>query len=88
MREVRRLIDVADFFIDLGDIAELIRKDVGQGGEYDIPSFVPPEETLPRANRAAADGGGRIHRSTPPAEPAVDPNESDRPGFVRVRDDR
>jgi uncharacterized LabA/DUF88 family protein len=39
-----RLIDVADFFIDLGDIAELIRKDVSQGSDYDIPSFVPPDE--------------------------------------------
>lgn len=39
-----RLIDVADYFIDLGDIAELVRKDVSQTGQYDIPSFVPPEE--------------------------------------------
>ena len=39
-----RLIDVGDFFIDLGDIAELIRKDISQGGEYEIPSFVPPGE--------------------------------------------
>ena len=39
-----RLIDVADFFIDLGDIAELIRKDASQSGQYDIPSFVPPDE--------------------------------------------
>jgi len=39
-----RLIDVADFFIDLGDIAELIRKDSTQAGEYEVPSFVPPEE--------------------------------------------
>ena len=39
-----RLIDVADFFIDLGDIAELIRKDSTQQGDYEVPSFVPPEE--------------------------------------------
>lgn len=39
-----RLIDVADFFIDLGDIADLIRKDITQTGDYDVPSFVPPEE--------------------------------------------
>lgn len=38
-----RLIDVADFFIDLGDISELVRKDAAQGAHYDIPSFVPPE---------------------------------------------
>src|SRR5687767_8835562 len=39
-----RLIDGADFLIDLGDIADLVRKDISQNGEYDIPSFVPPEE--------------------------------------------
>ncbi len=39
-----RLIDVADFFIDLGDIGDLIRKDSTQTGEYDVPSFVPPGE--------------------------------------------
>ncbi len=39
-----RLIDVADFFIDLGDIAELIRKDITQADDYDVPSFVPPDE--------------------------------------------
>jgi uncharacterized LabA/DUF88 family protein len=38
-----RLIDVGDFFIDLGDIAHLIRKDIGQIGE-EVPSFVPPGE--------------------------------------------
>ncbi len=39
-----RLIDVADFFIDLGDIAELIRKDHSQSDEYDVPSFFSPDE--------------------------------------------
>ena len=39
-----RLIDVADFFIDLGDIGDLIRKDSTETGEYDVPSFVPPGE--------------------------------------------
>jgi uncharacterized LabA/DUF88 family protein len=42
-----RLIDVADFFIDLGDIAELVRKDASQSGQYDVPSFVLPEELPP-----------------------------------------
>lgn len=41
------LIDVADFFIDLGDIAELIRKDGSEGDEYEIPSFYLPEEIPP-----------------------------------------
>lgn len=39
-----RLIDVGDFFIDLGDIADLIRKDISQPGGYEVPSFVPPGE--------------------------------------------
>lgn len=42
-----RLIDVADFFIDLGEIAELVSKDISQSGQYDIPSFVLPEEIPP-----------------------------------------
>jgi uncharacterized LabA/DUF88 family protein len=37
-----KLIDVADFFIDLGDIGDLIRKD-SSGGDY-VPSFVLPED--------------------------------------------
>jgi uncharacterized LabA/DUF88 family protein len=42
-----KLIDVADFFIDLGEIAELVRKDSSQGERYDVPSFIPPEELPP-----------------------------------------
>lgn len=42
-----KLIDVADFFIDLGEIGELVRKDVSQGERYDVPSFIPPEELTP-----------------------------------------
>lgn len=43
-----RLIDVADYFIDLGDIAELIRKDVTQPDQYEIPTFVPAGIDDPR----------------------------------------
>lgn len=42
-----KLIDVADFFIDLGEIGELVRKDISQGERYDVPSFIPPEELTP-----------------------------------------
>lgn len=41
-----RLIDVADFFIDIGDIADLIRKDGTQSGEYDMPAFEPPGSNI------------------------------------------
>src|SRR5690349_4844130 len=83
-----RLIDVADFFIDLGDIADLIRKDVTQPGEYDVPSFVPPEETMPRAARAGADQTGRIHRSNPPSPADLSDDDLRSGSFERVRDDR
>lgn len=39
------LIDVADFFIDLGEIADMVSKDASQEHGYDIPAFVPPEES-------------------------------------------
>ena len=42
-----RLIDVADFFIDLGDIAELVSKDASSSETYEIPPFVPAGEELP-----------------------------------------
>lgn len=38
-----RLIDVADFFIDLGDIADQIRKDLNHPEEYESPSYEGPE---------------------------------------------
>jgi uncharacterized LabA/DUF88 family protein len=38
------LIDVADFFIDLGEIADMVSKDASQEQDYDIPAFVPPDE--------------------------------------------
>lgn len=43
-----KLIDVADYFIDLGDIAEIIRKDVSQSDQYEIPAFVPGGIDEPR----------------------------------------
>ncbi len=63
-----RLIDVADFFIDLGDIADLIRKDITQNGDYDVPSFVPPGEII-GTNHAAPD---TYPQGVRPASPARD----------------
>ena len=68
-----RLIDVADFFIDLGDIAELIRKDGTQQGDYDVPSFVPAGDIIARppvVNR--------------PAAPARDFADDEREGFADI----
>lgn len=85
-----RLIDVADFFIDLGDIAELVRKDISQGENYDIPSFVPPEE-LPTDLPHRGDGGNftrvsdKIRFESNFVEDDTDENFSD---SARVRDER
>ena len=83
-----RLIDVADYFIDLGDIAELVRKDVSQNGQYDIPSFIPPEEMSSEMLR------GRDDKKFPPAgkipfETTYPEDEAENyPEMVRVRDER
>lgn len=42
-----KLIDVADFFIDLGEIGDMVRKDSSQDSHYEIPSFEPPEDLPP-----------------------------------------
>jgi hypothetical protein len=39
---------VADYFIDLGDIAELVSKDDSSTETYDIPTFVPPGDVMPK----------------------------------------
>jgi uncharacterized LabA/DUF88 family protein len=88
-----RLIDVADYFIDLGDIAELGRKDVSQSGQYDIPSFVPPEEMPPPAIMRGA--AAQTDKNFPPAAgkirfepPFAEDETEDYSGLVRVRDER
>jgi hypothetical protein len=78
-----RLIDVADFFIDLGDIAELIRKDSSQSGEYEVPSFVPPEE-LPVPDMAR----GRDNFSRGPRTPNRSQVNEKNSDLVRVNDDQ
>lgn len=83
-----RLIDVADYFIDLGDIAELVRKDASQNGQYDVPSFVPPEAMPPVVR------GGQAEKNFPPVnkmrfEPSFAEDETENySDMVRVRDER
>ncbi|MBA2606764.1 MAG: NYN domain-containing protein [Acidobacteria bacterium] len=85
-----RLIDVADFFIDLGDIAELVRKDISQSGTYDIPSFIPPEEIsspkilLSTAGENFSPGSNEISYEPDYADEETE-NYS---GMVRVTDER
>ena len=82
-----RLIDVADFFIDLGDIAELIRKDVGQAGEYEVPSFVPPEEVSNGSDKNGGDAYHKNNRGVPAINHSNEEHRED-PDLIRVRDDK
>jgi uncharacterized LabA/DUF88 family protein len=86
-----RLIDVADFFIDLGDIAELVRKDASQSESYDIPSFVPPDEMPPPELIRSEEGGNGFSRV--PNKMRFEPNYSeeeteDFSDLIRIKDDR
>ena len=38
-----KLIDVADYFIDLGEIADRVRKDIGHAARYDEPEMLEPQ---------------------------------------------
>lgn len=85
-----RLIDVADFFIDLGEISELIRKDITQSGEYDVPSFEPPG-VLPVAENGRQSGRDQAHRSNRSIHTtnSFEQQEDRKTGtFVRVNDDQ
>ena len=81
-----RLIDVADFFIDLGDIAELIRKDSTQQGDYDVPSFVPAGEMLSQESRS--EGFGRHGRPAPPARDFADDDRDSHSDIDRITNER
>src|SRR5688572_11889383 len=83
-----RLIDVGDFFIDLGDIADLIRKDGTQSGEYEVPSFVPAGHVTDPGHRNSLRDDFRHSgsRHVPFESPLDDVDEvSD---MVRIRDER
>jgi uncharacterized LabA/DUF88 family protein len=85
-----RLIDVADFFIDLGEIAELIRKD-GSVGDYEVPSFPPPDDAHPgEAMRGVSqrESPSRQHRSQAPNRTSQDQGPRPDGGLVRVNDER
>ncbi len=85
-----RLIDVADFFIDLGEIAEIVRKDASQTGQYDIPSFVPPEEIPPPEllSRQANDSFNQINNEINYQQSFTDEEPEDLSDLVRVTDER
>src|SRR6188472_4458206 len=77
-----RLIDVADFFIDLGEIAHMVKKDAMQSGEYEVPSFVPPEDLgVPDMAR------GRDNFSRGPRNPNRSQIQEKNSDLARVNDD-
>lgn len=63
-----RLIDVADFFIDLGEIEELIRKDGSQSDDYEVMSFEQSagDSAQDQVRNGRRENTGRIQRGTPP----------------------
>ncbi|MEP6946363.1 MAG: NYN domain-containing protein [Acidobacteriota bacterium] len=81
-----RLIDVADFFIDLGDIAPLIRKDGSQTGEYEIPSFIPAGEAV--TDQGRSEGYQRDIRPASPARDFADDERENDSDMIRIADDR
>lgn len=87
-----KLIDVADFFIDLGEIAELVRKDVSQGERYEVPSFIPPEE-LPPPEMLHSDNGKVFNRLSSEihierTSSYVETEDEDIDDLIRVIDER
>jgi len=58
-----RLIDVADFFIDLGEISELIRKDSDHAEDYDVPPFIADDVHRNDDIHRTREPMHRIHRT-------------------------
>lgn len=83
-----KLIDVADFFIDLSEIGHMVRKDTSQGEHYEVPSFVPPDELPPpnMMHNNYAEMRNEIHLETSPNFAA--PEDEDHPDLIRVLDER
>ena len=78
---------MADFFIDLGDIAELIRKDSTQGGEYEVPSFIPPDE-MPVPEVLRGSSRDSFHRGQRGGTNRQSATPEKNPDLVRVNDDQ
>lgn len=84
-----RLIDVADFFIDLGEIAEMIRKDINQPEDYMVPSFISPGDiSSPEIRVPNRDSIPRIPRQAPIETRYQEDEADDASGYVRVPNER
>ena len=87
-----KLIDVADYFIDLGEIAHMVKKDALQGDRYDvIPSYIAPEEILQPPIMGAGNQNGTYNNgnaAAPAPAFAEAKTEEELADLVRVKDER
>jgi uncharacterized LabA/DUF88 family protein len=72
--------------VDLGDIADLIRKDISQSSEFEVPSFVPVGDA-PVPDIIRNHGRDSMPRNPAPTIFADDDTDR-RDDFVRVQDDQ
>jgi hypothetical protein len=83
-----KLIDVADCFIDLGDIAERVRKDFPHGMKYEDrelhvsqqpapPHFVEPEPAPPCSSAVPDMSVPEVEAFHPPIGSIIESNETD-----------
>jgi uncharacterized LabA/DUF88 family protein len=92
-----KLIDVADYFIDLGEIADKVRKEIPHGSHYherELHDETGASAFLDNHNAESNDNGHRDGFGPPPShitiEPQVDDelNQFDSPSeFIRVTDE-
>ena len=86
-----KLIDVADYFIDLGEIADRVRKDYSSGVRYDDLSFQPAFDESPASAVPPISSANAVNNNFNAALP-IDFNSNqkelrDENGMVRVTDD-
>jgi hypothetical protein len=89
-----KLIDVADYFIDLGEIADKVRKEITHGSRYDerdLHDHVPAQylqDQLSSIQQAPPDGFQAAMRVVIEAEIDEEAAEFEATtGFIRVTDD-
>jgi uncharacterized LabA/DUF88 family protein len=89
-----KLIDVADYFIDLGEIAHMVKKDGSQGDRYEVPSYIAPEEMLAppvmgggAQNGNYGNGNGHGNGGIIPGQDFSQPETDEIDDFVRVSDE-
>ena len=83
-----RLIDVGDFFIDLGEMSDLIRKDITQAGD-DIPPFVPAgDPPSARAGATARDTSAKQENGEEHISEYAETEPDDLAGYASFGDER